>query len=272
MLTECGLTVTTNDCFLKTKDGINFLNKLYKELGQIPTGTYINSLPNVNRAWFSSKFGDWNNALFEAGIVDKNYLISKEQCVENSINYLKLLSDQLQRVPTATEFDNFLKKQEKKTAQRRVLSEELDMTYIEICDEYLDYATLNKFGGNILVNNNGKKCKSADEVNISNILIYNDIKHEYEPSYKDAMNIQCRYKFDWVIYDNNNKAIYVEYFGLFYEENDYDVIKSYVRKTYEKIQICTDHSAKLISLFPDDLKKGFSGRIRKFLEFDIMLI
>lgn len=108
----------------------------------------------------------------------------------------------------------------------------------------------------------GSRCLSSKELEITNILIHSDINFEKEVLYRDILSkddlrmIRC----DWLI----NSDVIVEYFGM--PEKEY-----YRERMDEKINLCIDHNAKLISLLPEDLKNNYKGMKNKFMEFNIDL-
>jgi hypothetical protein len=266
LLKECGLPVTIEDCKLKSKgEGIDFLIDLYKKLKRVPIGKDLDDIPFVHRAWFARIFGSWTNALIESGILHPSYVCNREEMIEASIRLFKKLSENLERIPTVEEFDNYVKNSEERAYTRRNLCEHLGMTYFDMCDEYLDYDITNENGyGRVCINKLGKRCKSVPEVNISNILIDNAIVHLYEPRYKDVILTEdCRYKFDWCIDNKNGEKIYVEYFGLYTDDKN-QICQDYVVKTDRKILLCDENNIELISLFREDLNDGYNGLLKKF--------
>ncbi|MGZ7135888.1 MAG: homing endonuclease associated repeat-containing protein [Methanobacterium sp.] len=272
MLKECGLPMTIDDCMLNTReDGIKFLIDLKIKLGRVPYGSDLKDMTSLNRAWFAYKFGSWSNALLEAGLLTENDLLSREEMIDNSIDYLKELFKILERVPTVNEYDNYISNQSKKAFTRRNLCSNLDMTYLELCDEHLEYDVLDE-KSKLLVNKLGKICRSVDEVNISNIFIFNNIDYTYEPPYKDVIKTElfCRYKFDWSI-NLNGKNVYIEYFGLYYPENETEFHTNYADKTHRKIKLCQENNVDLIDLYPDDLKNCYAGLVSKFKAYGINL-
>lgn len=266
-LTECNLPLTTDDCLLKSREeGIAFLKDLHFRLGRLPIQSDLKNYKGINVGWYYKEFGTWTQSLLSAGLITEDEMANREQMIKNSIEYLKLLSEKLNRVPTVSEFDKFVRKQDKKAFTRRNLCENLNMTYLEVCDGYLDYQSLDSNGsyGHMHINKDNKRCKSTDEVNISNIFIDNGIEFIYEPSYKDVIkNEECRYKFDWAIFFNDIK-IYVEYFGLYYPSDKSEISTQYVNKTHKKIELCNKNNIDLISLYPNDLENEYEGLIQKF--------
>jgi hypothetical protein len=110
------------------------------------------------------------------------------------------------------------------------------------------------------VSKNGDVCLSSKELEITNILIDNNINYEKEVLYRDIIEdeslplIRC----DWLI----NDEIVVEYFGMPEKEE-------YQERMLEKIELCQDHDIKLIALFPEDLKRNYEGLVQKFKDFGI---
>lgn len=271
MLSECGVPITTDFCKLKNKeDGILFLQEYFRTNNSIPTATEISKIESINRSWFTKKFGSWENALVESGLISDIGNFTKEQIIENSINWLKHLSNKIKRFPTVGEYDKYIKTKDSRTVvSRRNLSENLNMTYLQICDEYLDYSLLENGYGNVCFDLNNKRCKSVDEASISNLFISFGLMYEYEPPYKDVIKTEeCRYKFDWVI-QKEEKIIYVEYFGLYYPKDKSKLIKEYIEKAKRKIMLCEDNNLELLEIYPKDLENDFNGLLNKLKQYGI---
>jgi hypothetical protein len=270
-LKACGLPLNQREIFLETKeDGIKFLQHLNKELDRIPTTIDVDEA-GVHKNWFSKMFGSFRNALYEAGLITSEELeIDYNEWASNNIIYLKELANKIQRVPTVQEYEDYLKsKKNKDYLSRENLCKRLGKTFVEICEEYLDKDILESENNHFYINKNGERCMSYAEKAISNLLINNNIKYEYQPFYKDVTNIHKNYRFDWKIF-YGDKEIYVEYFGMFNYFDD-EVSKSYREKAFEKIKICKENGIDLISLFPDDLENNYQGVINKFKEHGIII-
>lgn len=243
LLQECGLPITLRDHGLKTKeDGIKFLQDLSKKLNKVPTGGDVERNSDVNRNWFRIKFGSFNKALFEAGLINE-MPITNEERLSISIKNLVELSEKLGRWPTVEEYDA----NKGRGLHRRNLENRLGMKWIDICTKYLpqDKGKIYDKLGNF--------CYSIPEQTISNFLIDNGIKFQKEYSYSNIFKNDER-RFDWV-FDINGKRYYVEYFGL-YREGVSSIYKNYKKKTRKKIKDL--YKAGLIDqcifIFPWDLE------------------
>lgn len=272
MLTDLNLPTHDEVCKLKSEeDGVAFLVSLSDQLGRVPVGADVENIPNINRAWFANMFGSWKKALLQAGIITEEEFSTRDQIIKNSVDCLKELSELLDRCPSVQEYDNFIKTKNEKTYSRKVLSVNLNMSFIEICDEYLEYDALYSGYSRTIINKNKRKCRSLGEVDISNLLIDNNIDLIYEPAYKDVIYTErCGYKFDWSLV-SNGEIIYVEYFGLYDESGNSEISQGYVEKTHKKIELCANNELILIALYPDDIKNNYSGLIDKFKKESIIL-
>ena len=270
-LKACNLPLNKREVFLETKEkGIKFLQYLYRELNKIPT-TFDVEEHGIHKGWFAEKFGSFKLALYEAGLISyEEAEADYDKWIVNNINYLKELANKIKRVPSVKEYEDYLKTKEiKNYLSRENLCRKLNKTFVEICEEYLDKNILESENNHFYINKNEERCMSYAEKAISNLLINNDIKYEYQPLYKDVIDINKKYRFDWKIF-YNDKEIYVEYFGMFNHYND-EISKSYREKAFEKIKICKENGIKLISFFPDDLEDNYKGVINKFKEYGIII-
>jgi len=112
---------------------------------------------------------------------------------------------------------------------------------------------------------NGGICRSIPEMEITNILIKNNLKYQKEYPYNVVLAKNDKRRFDWEISDKN---LYIEYFGLF---NEKDLGKDswssiYSQKTIKKIKDCRKANITLIDLYPSDLQNNYEGLIKKFAE------
>ena len=139
LLLECELDVNRKIHNLKTKeDGIKFLQNLSKELNKIPTTNDITKHTNVNKDWFAGIFGNFKIALYESGLIYKNLTISNEDRIKLSIEGLVNLYNKLSRCPKVNEYDKYAK--ENCLFSRRVLENQINLKYNDICMKYLKEA------------------------------------------------------------------------------------------------------------------------------------
>lgn len=272
MLKDLNLPLNRKENYLKTKeDGIEFLIGLKDKLDKVPSSTDVEN-EGINRNWFLDKFGTFKIALFESG------LISEEECnidynvlAENNIKHLLTFAKELDRVPSVAEYEEYLSIQPNKDYIRREnLCKRLGMTFVEICESYLPKEILHSSNNNFYLNKKNERCKSLAELKISNLFIENNVKYNYETMYKDVMETELNYRFDWEIFFDN-KVYYVEYFGFVSEKGNYDLINNYILKTYHKIHLCRENDIPLIELYPKDLENNFTKLIEKFKKYDIIL-
>jgi len=265
LLLECGLLITQETRKpLNKQEGIILLQKLYKELGRIPTSTDINVLTNYNKDWVYNTFNGFENALFEAGIISIENKIPSDtkEYLDKCINGLINLYDILGRVPTVEEYDDYAR--ENRLLNRKALEFHLNIKWSDICLKYFNMANVGSIGVACLDNLN-RICRSTKEQIISNWLINNNIFNDKEWQYNKVLNnIKDKRRFDWYVLDDRNNKFYVEYFGLWKNNR----ILNYTKKAKKKIKdLC---KAGLIDncifIFPNDLKiKSFDEIFNKVL-------
>ncbi|MNH66526.1 hypothetical protein D3C73_185590 [compost metagenome] len=270
-LLECGLKPNKQIIVLHSKeDGIVFLQELAMQLGRVPTTGDIIETNGIYRNWFLREFGSFTNALLESKIISNQDIVYASELLEISISTLRDLYIKLKRVPTAEEYDSYIRINNIKAISRRNLSDRLGLTYLEICEKYLDIIDEHLLG-RFCVNREGKICRSSKELLISNFLLTNGLTLSYEPLYKEAIDdFAWNFRFDWRFKFNGN-IYYIEYFGLYSEQNRGELFDSYREKTKLKINICKDNKINLISLFPSDLDDNLRGVRDKFALHNIHL-
>jgi len=139
MLKELNLPPNRNMHDLKTKeDGIKFIKDLYDKTNKIPTATYIEKEYGINKNWFLFKFGNFNNALYESGLVGVEYTYGKERLMEESINRLIELYNKIGKAPTASQYDEIVKGTP--FLNRKALESNVGKRFAEICKEYIGEA------------------------------------------------------------------------------------------------------------------------------------
>ena len=139
LLLECGLDINRKIHNLRTKeDGIKFLQDLSKTLNKIPTTIDINNNTVANKDWFTDKFGSFKNALYESGLIHKNLIIPSKERTELSIKGLIDLYNELGRCPKVEEYDKYAKIHF--LFSRRVLENQIELKYNDICMKYLKEA------------------------------------------------------------------------------------------------------------------------------------
>jgi hypothetical protein len=129
---DCDIPTNRDFVPLKTKEeGIKFLQDLHKKLNKIPTG-YDVEREGIGRQFFSNKFGSFNNALIEAGIIDKLY--TKEEKIKNSLELIKKLYKKNNNPPTVAEYEEARKNDDiRKYYDRKNLEKHLNKTFSNIC-------------------------------------------------------------------------------------------------------------------------------------------
>ncbi|MCA1021653.1 homing endonuclease associated repeat-containing protein [Halobacillus litoralis] len=101
-----------------------------------------------------------------------------------------------------------------------------------------------KPNNNIYHSNNGQKCLSYYELLFCNMLEYFKIPHTKEDPYKDHIDTDKKYRFDFVITYEDIKY-FIEIFGIVSRSGYEETIK-------DKISLCKNGQLKLIEIYPED--------------------
>ena len=88
-------------------------------------------------SWYERNFGDYKNACFEAGLIEKP--LTEEERINISINELIKLANTLNKCPTVAEYESI----KHRGYQRRDLEKHLKMKYNNICRKYVPQYKLN---------------------------------------------------------------------------------------------------------------------------------
>lgn len=191
---------------------------------------------------------------------DEKYLSEKYYKNENE-RMLKELVDysiELGRTPTSDEV------QENKRLSGIASYYRNFGSYSNACRDAGLEINVSLFGKSIHhVSKNGDVCLSSKELEITNILIDNNISYKKELLYKDILKDEYlpSIRTDWYI----NDEIIVEYFGM--AEKEY-----YRKRMNEKIDLCKVNELPLIELYPNDIKHNYKGLVNKFSEYGIDLV
>jgi hypothetical protein len=188
----------------------------------------------------------------EKYLSDKHYKQEKERMLKDLIKY----ANELERTPTCEEI------QENKKLSGIASYHRIFGSYSEACQLAGLEVNANLFGSPIhYLSKNGDLCLSKKELEITNLLIDNNIKYKKEVLYRDILQddelpyIRC----DWLIDD-----VIVEYFG-FPEKEDYKL------RMNAKINLCKENNLQLIDLYQKDIRKKFKGLISKFAKYGIII-
>ncbi|MGM9988893.1 MAG: homing endonuclease associated repeat-containing protein [Bacillaceae bacterium] len=266
MLIDAGLPIMIKPKKVYEKDDlIKAIKKYAQDFNKTPTATDIENTYDIWTQHFSNKFGSYRQALFEAGLIHANEVnIDYDEYLINSIINLRKLAKTLDRIPSVQEFEDFINQEvSSKSLNRRTLSKKINLTYSEICKKFLPHTILFSSNNKFYLNKLGQKCRSKPEEVISNLFIDNNLEFSYENYYKEFIDIEKNYKFDWVL-THNNKKYMVEYFGYFREEEkNHGLVFKYTTKAKLKIKLCKDNGLTLIDLYPHDIDNNFKGLISK---------
>ena len=88
-------------------------------------------------SWYERNFGDYKNACFEAGLIEKP--LTEEERINISINELIKLAHNLNKCPTVAEYESI----KHRGYQRRDLEKHLKVKYNDICRKYIPQYKLN---------------------------------------------------------------------------------------------------------------------------------
>lgn len=274
MLTEAELPINIDDKEYIEKDELLLsLKESFKRENKLPDLNTISKEIGVNRNIFAKKFGSYRHALFEAGLINKyEVTLDYDEFIINNLLFLRKLADRLNRIPSVQEYVNFINSSnEERVLSRENLCRKLGLTYLELCETYLPSYIIYSDENGFYRNNLDERCRSYPEMIISNLFIKNGLKYSYENLYKDYMDIDSNYMFDWVIH-KEKKNIAVEYFGYYDQsETKYDLIRDYIAKAEEKISLCRKNNVDLIDIYPEDIENNFEGLIKKFTKCGIEL-
>lgn len=274
MLREANLPLNLDDRVYATKDELIYILKdYYNKHGKIPELNDISKEIGVNRNQFARKFGSYRHALFEAGIISEYEIaLDYDEFMINNLLLLRKLADKLNRIPSVQEYVNFINgSNEERVLSRENLCRKLGLTYLELCETYLPSHIIYSDENGFYRNDLDERCRSYPEMLISNLFIENGLRYSYENLYKEYMDVDSNYMFDWVIH-KEKQDVAVEYFG-YYDQSEvkYALVRDYIVKAEEKINLCRKNNVDLIDIYPEDIEDNFKGLIKKFSKYDIEL-
>lgn len=126
---------------------------------------------------------------------------------------------------------------------------------------------------NNLITKDNIKVNNKIELLLHNFILDNFSK--YILKYTGFFTRSKKYKFtnylhnenyvpDWIMYDDNNIKLIIEYFGWYNIKSDLTMYKDYKLKTNRKIEFFTDYCIqnpdyKFLALFPEDLKHSLTN-------------
>ncbi len=114
-----------------------FLVDLYNELGRVPNTLDVEN-KGVGRHLFLTKFGGFNNALLESGVVSEGYFRSNEEKLPESKSLIKSYFDEHNEAPTVNAYGELAK--QKGLLHRKALEEVMNKRFTEICLEVIGVA------------------------------------------------------------------------------------------------------------------------------------
>jgi len=239
----------------KTKEEIyNELLKLKSELGRSPI---VDDLRDRNigfKQCYRAYGMTFNQMIKSFGWEISGHRYSKKSIDELCEDYIKLY-EKLGRVPEYEDIDN-----EEDMSPSQVYRKKLG-TIVQICEFCnIDTYDYRKSDAYLLFDKEGNSCLSKAELKISNYLIDHNIKFTKEKMYKHLISdFDKLYRFDWYVEETN---VCIEYFGLYNSSasaKKVPMIKNYIQRTNEKIEICNNNGVNLVSLYPSDMKNKMKG-------------
>ncbi len=114
-----------------------------------------------------------------------------------------------------------------------------------------------KPNSDVYFSNNGEKCLSYYELLFCNMLEDFNILSTKENYYKDYINTDRKYRFDFVIDYKENKY-FIEIFGITCRED-------YKKRIEDKIELCKSNNLKLIEIYPKDFTSYKSKELHSML-------
>lgn len=237
------------------------INKIYEyknTYNKIPTMEELDKNVNYpNRSLYRTIFGGYNNALKEAGLeLNQVYKYDDEFLKEEFLRFI----DENGRVPYQLDFNNseypsFWCYQSRFGSWNKAVMaygfEPNDCNAIY----YLD---------------NGEKCMSGYEYDISKWFNNHDIKYERDIPYMKIHNtyegkMDCDYKIT-----NDNKIYYVEMAGFYPKINSKpsEEEKYYAKKLHYKIRLLNEAKVNYLIIYPEDMKDKSLDEIFSFLKLN----
>jgi len=172
--------------------GLNKLIEHFNTYNKIPTREEFKKY-NLTPAhgWYGKNFGSYENACFEAGLVDKP--LTEKERISIALDELEILADKLNRCPTVFEYENI----KHKGYQRRDLEKHINMKYNDICKKYIP---------KYQVNSNKDISKETILKDMSDMLInnggamtYDDMKDKGLPYSQSIFDSKCNMLFNEII-------------------------------------------------------------------------
>lgn len=260
------VNVTKRDKDLMLQELINLKNRL----GRTPLTEELVKYGLSEYKTYMRKFNMTYNELIKSLGWEANGNFTAEIPKEELYDLYRKLYNKLGRVPLWSDIRN-----EKDYPSTSTFYNKLG-SISDICKHIgiqLDSALLglNSVGyGLTLVDDNADFCRSYPEMIITNLLIKNKLSYIKEYKYCNLIeNDNSRRRFDWYLPDYN---IAVEYFGLYTENPNNEILLKYHNKTNEKINICKENNIKLIDLYNYDLENNLEGFINKLNTYKITLV
>lgn len=244
---------------------INDLVALKAKLGRTPMAKELKSHGLAEMKTYTRRFNMKYSELIESLGWELHSTKLKFKSEEELLEDFHQLYNELGRIPSIQEINDCEYTASYRTYQKYFESifNLLELLEIEVPDNQKMSA------GFVGRNKRNERCRSTQEIIISNMLI--DSKIEYVPEVKYSAfdnKLKNNYKMDWYLKDLD---IYVEYFGMFNERQleRNTRIGKYSRKVVKKIKYCNDNKIHLLDLYKSDLKNNYEGLVRKFKEFNI---
>jgi hypothetical protein len=243
------------------------LTQLKVKLGRTPRANELKAHGLSEKKAYMRKFGITYQELIDSLGWEQATPRLRFKSEEEMLADYERLFNEIKRLPNSTDLQNCNYTSSAQTYVDKFGSlkdvwEILDLPY----DANQDLSA-----GFVAINKRKEICRSSAELEISNILIENNINYSPEIKYSDLDDkLINKWKMDWYLSDSD---IYVEYFGMYQETQikRNTRIGRYSRKVKKKIDYCINNNIILISLYREDLTENYKGLLHKFEERGIIL-
>ena len=211
------------------QDCIDELNRVMKEIGQVPTREDFIKHSNMSVGVIRRQFGNWNNLLKEIGME-----LSMPKWTDDELRHFLL---------------EFYKTDGRVPIQEDFCGDNGKPHYSAYYVHFGSWTNALKSVGfkketSVYISNCGHKCYSVMEQYVCNYLHKNNIEHMKEVFYPlHIFNPNKKMRCDWVI-----NGVYIELCGLIRREE-------YRKKMLRKEKILQDNNLPYLFLLPTDIKK-----------------
>lgn len=245
-----------NDLIELQNDMIIKYKKLQTKLRRTPSSRDIEHYSRTDKSIYSMSSYEFHfGSLYELQVLCgfTPTVIGRNKSREDLISDLVRMSDELERTPSQNDVKYF----------NDVASPATYTSVFSSWNSAIKEAGL-KPNGKIYYSTNGLECLSYYELLFTNMLEKYDIKFEKEKHYKEYIETNRRFRFDYVL-DINNIQYFIEIFGITSRED-------YEERTEHKIKLCRENNLPLIEIYPKDFKSYKLEDIQTMFEEKMQLL